>query len=376
MAAGMVAALVPERDALKQDFLARAGFGSARREPLAGDASTRCYERLHLPSGGTAIFMDQPPAVESTPCPPDATPDERRTAGYNASARLAAGRIEAFVAAAGYLRARGLSAPVVLAADPALGLAVLEDLGDELYARLMASGADEAELYAAAIDALVALHAEPPPDRLDAGGLSWPLLAYDDLALKTGVDLFLEWWPRFADLPPVSGEAAAEWDALWAPVRARGDVVAKGLQGVFAHRDYHAENLVWLPGREGVQRVGMLDFQDALRAHPVWDVQQLLQDARRDVAPELEAAMLDRYLAARPELDRDQFLADYRALAALNAARILGPVFARQVVAFGRDKYRAFMPRTWRYLERDLEGPGMEGLRGWFDRHVPPDARA
>ena len=86
--------------------------------------------------------------------------------------------------------------------------------------------------------------------------------------------------------------------------------------------------------------------------------------------------MLDRYLAARPELDRDAFLADYRALAALNAARILGPVFARQVAAFGREKYRAFMPRTWRYLERDLEAPGMEGLRRWFDRHVPASARA
>jgi aminoglycoside/choline kinase family phosphotransferase len=365
-----------DREAAKQAFLDAAGFGAARREPLAGDASTRRYERLHLPSGGKAIFMDQPPAVESTPCPPDATPDERRAAGYNASARLAAGRVEAFVAAAGYLRGRGLSAPQVLAADPGLGLAVLEDLGDDLYARLMEAGADEAELYATAIDALVALHAEPPPARLQAGSVDWPLLAYDDLALKTGVDLFLEWWPKFAGLPPVSDEAAAEWEALWAPVRARGEAGATGPNGVFGHRDYHAENLVWLPAREGVARVGMLDFQDALRAHPVWDLQQLLQDARRDVPPELETAMLDRYLAARPELDREAFLADYRALAGLNAARILGPVFARQVVAFGRDKYRAFMPRTWRHLERDLQAPGMEGLRGWFDRHVPADARA
>ena len=376
MAGGMVAASIPEREALKQQFLAGAGYGAARREPLAGDASTRRYERLHLPSGGAAIFMDQPPAVESTPCPPDATPEERRTAGYNASARLAAGRIEAFVAAAGYLRERGLSAPEVLAADPALGLAVLEDLGDDLYATLMAGGADQAELYAAAIDAQLALHAEPPPGELQARGMSWPLLAYDDLALKTGVDLFLEWWPKLAGLPPFPDDAVAEWEALWAPVRARGDAVGKGAGGVFAHRDYHAENLIWLPGREGVARVGMLDFQDALRAHPAWDLQQMLQDARRDVAPELEAAMLDRYLAARPDLDREAFLADYRALAALNAARILGPVFARQIVAFGRPKYRAFLPRTWRYLERDLAAPGMEGLRRWFDRHVPAGSRA
>jgi aminoglycoside/choline kinase family phosphotransferase len=372
----MGAASTTDREEVKRAFLARAGFGAARREPLTGDASTRRYERLHLLSGGTAIFMDQPPAVESTPCPPGATPQERIAAGYNACARLAAGRVEAFVAGAGYLRERGLSAPEVLAAAPAEGLAVLEDLGDDLYASLIAAGADEAPLYAAAIDALIRLHAEPPPTELQANGLTWPLLAYDDLALKTGVDLFLEWWPKFAGLPAFSDEALAEWEALWAPVRARGEGGAAGPGGVFAHRDYHAENLVWLPGRADVARVGMLDFQDALRAHPAWDLQQMLQDARRDVAPELEAAMLDRYLAARPELDREAFLADYRALAALNAARILGPVFARQVVVFGRDKYRAFMPRTWRYLERDLAAPGMQGLRAWFDRHVPMQNRA
>jgi aminoglycoside/choline kinase family phosphotransferase len=372
----MDAASITDREDIKQRFLKRAGFGAARREPLTGDASTRRYERLHLPSGATAIFMDQPPAVESTPCPPDATPAERLAAGYNASARLAGGRVEAFVAAAGYLRSRGLSAPEVLASDPAEGLAVLEDLGDDLYANLLRTGANEPELYAAAIDALIALHAAAPPAALAAGGLDWPLLAYDDLALRTGVDLFLEWWPKFASLAPFTAEALAEWEALWAPIRARGEAGAVGPKGVFGHRDYHAENLIWLPGRTGVARVGMLDFQDALRAHPAWDLQQLLQDARRDVSPELEAAMLDRYLAARPELDREAFLADYRALAALNAARILGPVFARQVAAFGREKYRAFMPRTWRYLERDLEAPGMEGLRRWFDRHVPASARA
>jgi aminoglycoside/choline kinase family phosphotransferase len=101
----------------------------------------------------------------------------------------------------------------------------------------------------------------------------------------------------------------------------------------------------------------------------------LLQDARRDVSPELEASMLDRYLRARPGVDREAFLADYRALAASNAARILGRVFARQAL-LGRDQYRAFMPRTWRYLERDLTDPALAGLKGWFDRHVPAEARA
>jgi hypothetical protein len=367
--------LSSDREAIKADFLARAGLGGAARRSLAGDASTRRYERLTTPDGRSLIFMDQPPAVESAPCPPDATPEERRKAGYNASARLAAGRIEAFIAAADYLRARGLSAPQIIAADPGQGLAVLEDLGDDLYARLIEAGSADAPLYAAAVDALLALHAAPPPEVLAGGGADWPLLAYDDLALKTGSDLFLEWWPKVSGQAPFAEEAKAEWEALWAPVRARGDAGAKGPGGVFAHRDYHAENLIWLPGRSGVARVGMLDFQDALKAHPAWDLLSLLQDARRDVPPELEAAMLDRYLAARPELDRASFLADYRALAALNAARILF-IFARQVAGFQRPRYTAFMPRTWRHLERNLDAPGLEGLRAWFDRQVPREQRA
>ena len=363
-----------EREAIKAEFLTGAGLGAAARQPLAGDASTRRYERLTTPEGRSLIFMDQPPAVETAPCPPDATPEERLAAGYNASARLAAGRIEAFIAAADHLRAQGLSAPEIIAADPAQGLAVLEDLGDDLYARLIEAGAEEAPLYAAAIDALIALHAAPPPERLEGAGASWPLLAYDDLALKTGSDLFLEWWPKFSGQAPFGPEAVAEWERLWAPVRARGEAGAVGPEGVFAHRDYHAENLIWLPEREGVARVGLLDFQDALRAHPAWDLLSLLQDARRDVPPELEAAMLDRYLAARPDLNRERFLADYRALAALNAARILF-IFARQVAGFERPRYTAFMPRTWRHLERNLSAPGLEGLKAWFDRKVPTEHR-
>jgi aminoglycoside/choline kinase family phosphotransferase len=369
--------LSSERELLKAEFLKRAGLADARREPLAGDASTRRYERLHTPAGASLIFMDQPPALESQPCPPDATPAERIASGYNACARLAAGRAEAFVAAAGYLRGLGLSAPEVIAFDAPAGLAVLEDLGDDLFARLIEGGQGERELYAAAIDALIRLHEEAPPERLEAGGQSWPLLAYDGLVLKTYSDMFLEWWPRFAGMAPFDPDAVAEWETLWAPIRARGEAAATGPKGVFGHRDYHAENLVWLKDRApDVARVGMLDFQDAVRTHPAWDLLSLLQDARRDVDPALERAMLDRYLAARPDLDPEAFEADYRALAAFNAARILGPIFARQVVHFGRPKYRAFMPRTWRYLERNLASPEIAGLKRWFDRNIPAESRA
>lgn len=360
-----------EREAEKQAFLTRSGFGAARREPLSGDASTRRYERLY-PAGGRAslILMDQPPAAESAICPPAATPEERVALGYNAAARLAAGSVAAFVTTAAWLRAHGLSAPEVMAHDVAAGFAVLEDLGDGLFATLIAEGQSERPLYEAAVDVQAAIQAEAPPPILRADGVEWPLLTYDTLALKVATDTFLEWWPKFLGHRPFGADAVAEWDAIWAPVWVRGEAGAT----VFTHRDYHAQNLLWLPRRQGVERVGLLDFQDALKAHPAWDLLHLLQDARRDVSAELEASMLDRFLSTRADLDRDAFLADYRALAASNAARILGRVFARQVL-LGRPQYREFMPRTWRYLERNLADPQLSDLKAWFDRHVPAEDR-
>lgn len=360
-----------EREALRADFLKRAGYGDARRETMPGDASTRLYERLHLPRGGSAIFMDQPPQFETQPCPPAATPAERRALGYNASARLAAGRVDAFIACAGFLRGRGLSAPEILYADAPAGLAVIEDLGHGVYATLIADGEDEAPLYDGAVDVLVRLHAEPPPATLEADGSTWPLLTYDDLALATGGGLFLEWWPKFSGAPPFSPQAEAEWEAFWGPIRRAAEAGAD----VFCHRDYHAENLIWRPDRAGYARVGLLDFQDALRARPAWDFSMLLHDGRRDVSPERETAVLARYLAARPELDREAFLAEFHTLGALNILRILY-IFARQVVFFERPKYRTLTPRMWRYLDRCLAATSeLAPLRAWLDRHVPAERR-
>ena len=371
MARGKDGRLSSDREAVKARFLSEHGLETARREPLAGDASTRRYERVYPAGGARLILMDQPPVLETPICPPGATDAERLALGYNAAARLAAGSIAAFVTTAAYLRDHGFSAPRVVAFDVDAGLALMEDLGDGLFATLIANGQPEAPLYEAAVDVQVQLHAQRPSDILEAEGLVWPLLSYDTLALKVSTDTFLDWWPKFAGLEPFSAEAVAEWDALWASVWMRGEAGAN----VFCHRDYHAQNLVWLPDRKGAARVGLLDFQDALRAHPAWDLTHLLQDARRDVSPTLEASMLERYLNARPQTNQDAFLADYRALAASNAARILGRVFARQAL-LGRDQYKAFMPRTWRYLERNLTDPALAELRGWFGAHVPAEARA
>jgi aminoglycoside/choline kinase family phosphotransferase len=358
--------LSSEREAQKAAFLAAAGLSAARRQPLAGDASTRAYERLHLPTGESLILMDQPPSAETAPCPPEATPSERARLGYNALARLAAGRVEAFIACAEYLRSRGLSAPRIVAADAPAGLAVLEDLGDGLYATLIGQGEAEGPLYDAAIDALSLLHSEPPPAVLTGGGCTWPLLDYDAVALQTAGDLFIEWLPKFRTDLKFSDQAGDEWEAIWAPIRARGEAGAS----VFCHRDYHAENLVWLPQRSGPARVGLLDFQDALRAHPVWDLSMLLHDARRDISRELETAALARYFRLNPHLDETAIRADYAALGALNVCRILG-IFSRLVIRDGKGRYAGFMPRMWTYLGRCLEQPSMAPLADWMGRHAP-----
>lgn len=373
MEPGKAGVLRPEaidREQAKAAFLKAAGLGHAERRPLPGDASTRHYERLHLPSGQTLMLMDAPPLAESPVCDPQWSPMQRAAAGWNAMARLAAGRVDAFAATAAYLRGRGLSAPEILALDIPLGLAVIEDFGEGVFARLIEEGADEATLYFSAIDAQARLHAETPPRVLTAAGAAWPLLPYDALALKAGADLFVEWQPKLNPGLAFGAAARAEWDALWSAIAARGEAGAS----VFAHRDFHAENLLWLPERRGYARVGLIDFQDAVLAHPSWDLHSLLQDARRDVSPELEQAALDRYFAQRPELDRVAFMADYAALAALNETRILG-VFARLVYRDHKPRYRSFMPRMWGQLQRNLMNPALAGLKVWFDHHVPVEAR-
>ena len=358
---------------VERRFLAGAGLGGAQREPLTGDASTRAYERLHPPIGPTLIFMKAPPSSESAPCPPHADAAERAAAGYNALARLAAGRVEAFAACAAYLRDLGLSAPAIEALDVAEGLAVLEDLGDDLFARRIEAGAPAAPLYETAVDLLVRLHAEAPPKALaiPGGRESWPLLDYDALALATGADLFPQWWPKLAGASDFDEAVLAEWRALWAPIAGAGERGA----AVFIHRDYHAENLIWLPERQGLARVGLLDFQDALRAHPAWDLLSVLQDARREVPAALEQAMVARYLAARPDIDQAAFRADYAGLAALNASRILG-IFARLIVRDAKPRYAAFLPRVQRMLARNLADPTLAPLKAWFRAHAPMEALA
>lgn len=341
-------------------FLAAAGWSAAEARPLAGDASTRSYERLSL-DGRRAVLMIAPPAAEAAACPPDASPEERIALGYNARARLAGPNLHAFTEIAAALTGAGLSAPEIYAADAAAGFALLEDLGDDLFARIAPAG-NETALYAAAIDALARLRAAAPaPPRTER----YAMLDYDATALAAETELLLDWyWPLKNGAPP-NDDLRAEHAGLWAPL-----FQSLSAPSVYALRDYHAENLLWLPERGPVRNVGLLDFQDALFGQPAYDLVSLLEDARRDVAPALAEEMMVRYLTIAGEDDRDQFFFDYATLAAQRNAKILG-IFARLAKRDGKTRYLSLLPRVEAHFRTDLQRPELEDLHGFYRRWLP-----
>lgn len=347
-------------------LLAQTGFAGAERTPLAADASTRRYERLKL-GDRHAMLMDAPPVAESAPCPPGATPAERRAMGWNATSRLAASRVDAFVAVAQYLDSIGLTPPKIYGADCEHGYAVIEDLGDGLYAQIIPQGADEIALYEEAARVLAHVHAaKPPPARLEGmDGASWPVLDYDALALEVNADLFVEWLPQAADVR-IDDAARARWEKV------RDGLIVKvlGFPRAFTIRDYHAENLLWLPHREGLKRVGLLDFQDALRGWRAWDFSMLLHDARRDVSPAAHEATVRAYLNAAGVSD-SEFQRELAVLGTINVMRILG-LFARLTSRDKKMRYLEFMPRMWGHLGRTLQHPALADARAFVEDVARP----
>ncbi|MBC7137465.1 MAG: tRNA (adenosine(37)-N6)-threonylcarbamoyltransferase complex ATPase subunit type 1 TsaE [Defluviimonas sp.] len=318
------------RDAAR--FIAAAGWGDAARSRLAGDASSRKYDRLIRADGSSAVLMDADPAT-----------------GEDVAPFLAIGRA---------LQLRGLTAPAVLAEDRAQGFLLLEDLGDDLFARVLARDpALERTLYAAATDVLTHLHGAPLPTGLRA---------YDAGTMGRMAALAIDWY-----LPGATG-TRADASALAALVGALRDRLAPG-DPVMVLRDYHAENLLWLPARSGVARVGLLDFQDAMAGPRAYDLVSMLQDARRDVPEPIEAAMVARY-AARNRLDQSRFAAEYALCGAQRNLRILG-VFARLSMHYGKPHYVDLIPRVWGLLHRDLAHPALAELQAAVAATLPaPDA--
>jgi aminoglycoside/choline kinase family phosphotransferase len=358
-----------ERTAEIDAFLNEAGWAAARRTPMPGDASTRRYIRLEH-AGRKAMLMDQPQGAEAPVASATSTPDERRALGYNAVARLAGADVGRFVAAANFLRAQGLSAPEIVATDIARGLAIIEDLGDALYFDV-ADGSNETELYAAAAEVLAALHARDAPSLLPPDKT---LHAYDETAQIAEVDLLTEWFMPVALGRAASPEETAEHRALWHHVLKE----SLALSPVFVHRDYHAQNLMWLPHRKGLARVGLIDFQDAVAGSRAYDLISLVEDARRDVSPEIARATTAHYLKAMQQqsmpLDEGAFRSQMAVMAAQRNAKIAG-IFARLFKRDGKPRYLAYLPRVWGYLNRDLEDPALTRLKAWYDRAIPRDKR-
>lgn len=316
-----------DREALTRAFLLRAGWGAADRAHLAGDASARSYQRLTR-GAQTAVLMDAPPGSGED--------------------------VEDFIRIAAHLAALGLSSPQILEGDAALGLLLLEDLGDALFTRVLeADPGQERVLYEAAVDVLLVVQGNPP-----LGGV--PDLSAADWAAAAG--FAPDWYAgAITGQRPDAGDFSTRLtDALAAHADATRILIL---------RDYHAGNLLWLPGRKGAARVGVLDFQQAQMGQPGYDLVSLLQDARRDVAPGTEAAGKARFATGKgvslADLD-----AAYATLGAQRALRILG-IFARLCLVAGKPGYVALIPRVWGQLMRNLDHPELAALRAECLRLLP-----
>jgi aminoglycoside/choline kinase family phosphotransferase len=325
----MAAPMIPPASA--PDFLAAHGWQGAEIRPLAGDASFRRYFRVHR-GGETAVLMDAPPEHED---------------------------IGPFLTVAGHLLDRGFSPPRPLAIDRSRGLLLLEDFGDDRVGPLLQrEPAREREIYETAVDILAELAGRPAPADLPP---------YDDAAMTREVALFPDHYAPALDMDVDADSYFDAWRQAWQdPLRVAGE------SPVLVLRDYHADNLMVLSGRAGL---GLLDFQDALAGHPAYDLVSLLQDARRDVSPALEEAMLERYAAAANIADPERFRAHYEILGAQRNTKILG-IFTRLWKRDGKPHYLPLQPRVWAYLERNLAHPALAPVSEWFDSNVPPEKRA
>lgn len=344
-----------------RSLIDQAGFGPAQRRHLQGDASSRTYERL-VGAKRRAVLMNAPRRPDGPPV--------RYGKPYSQLAHLAED-VKPFVAMARGLKMRGFSAPAIYAADLAEGLLVIEDLGDD-GVLVGTPPAPAPERYEAAVEVLASLHQLDLPDTLPVSPeLDHHLPPYDLEALLMEAELLLDWYLPHSGRPAPSAEAREAFRNLWA--QALAGPLAQ--EPVWVLRDYHSPNLLWLPEREGLERVGLLDFQDAVMGPPAYDVVSLTQDARVDVPEELELALLGRYIKARrqadPGFDVRGFAASYAVMGAQRATKILG-IFARLDKRDGKPQYLRHMPRIWTYLTRCLAFTDLDALRGWYAAYVPP----
>jgi aminoglycoside/choline kinase family phosphotransferase len=328
------------REAALREFLARCGQERAERLPIPGDASFRRYERLRTGEGASLILMDAPPEHED---------------------------VRPFLRVQSCLRRAGYSVPEVLGEDAEEGFLLLEDLGDDSFSRLLAARPEEEEaLYCAAAEVLAGLW-----EQGTAVARSAPPEPYSPALLEREAGLLTQWFLPLLMEPPRAEAAGAAFMERLRTLFSASDLTPQ----VLVHRDYHADNLLWLATREPVPRkVGMLDFQDAVLGRAAYDLVSLLEDARRDIAPCVAAAARARYLR-RTGVNAEEFLREYALYGAQRNAKILG-IFARLCLRDGKPRYLEMMPRVWAHFLNDLSHPALASLKAWSEEFLGEEERA
>ena len=356
---GKAAAQVARLKALRE-FLDAAGFSEAKRQRMPGDASIRSYARL-IRDDGVVILMNFPRRPDG--------PALYDGKSYSAAVHLAED-VKPFVAIANGLRQRGFSAPAIRYADLDSGFLITEDFGSAGFIE-----GDPPrpilERYEVATDLLAVLHHATLPETLPlTPQLNYPIPDFDTEALLVEIGLMLEWYLPDRDTQ-VSDEMRVEFTAIWRALLEKPAAAPK----TWVLRDYHSPNLIWLGERAGILRVGIIDFQDAVRGPAAYDLVSLLQDARTDVPEGLELALLTRYIKARrtsdPKFDAAVFAEHYAIMSAQRNTRLLG-TFARLNRRDGKPQYLRHQPRIWTYLTRSLAHPALSPVREWYAANVPP----
>ena len=349
-----------------EKLLETAGWRDAQREFMLGDASVRAYERLRR-GDETAVLMISPPRPDGPPV--------RYGKPYSAIARLAED-VKPFVAMANGLRAEGFSAPAILAADLKAGLLLIEDLGNET---VLVDDRPDMERYMAAMELLAVLHGRSLPDRLPVtDDIEYRIPPYDLDAQLIEVELMLDWYLPYRGRSALSASARGSFVNHWKSVLAEVAMAPR----TWVLRDYHSPNLMWLPEREGVARIGLIDFQDAVMGHAAYDVASLAQDARVDLEEGMEIRLVGHYARLRKGQDQDfdmvRFARDYSVMSAQRATKILG-IFARLNQRDGKPAYLRHLPRIEAYLRSSLAHPALADLRAWCETYVTglfPDQQA
>jgi len=346
------------RTRLIRAFIDAAGWPGAHRVPIIGDASAKAFERI-TQDDRTAILMNAPAQTESPPAGDGHS--------YDAVAHRAA-TVGPFIAIDAELRARGVHAPEIYAADTDAGFVLLEDLGNEGI--VDAGGRAVLPRYEAAIDLLLAIHGQDwPPVASAAGGVSHAVPSYDHEALLVEISLFADWFVSSAGRPAWSAADRAGFLSAWRTVLQGNDAGSKTASQTWVLRDFHSPNILWIAGESGLDRVGVIDFQDTLFGHAAYDVASLAQDARVALSPGQEAALKARYIdgrkAADPAFDVVAFETAYAVFGAQRASKILG-AFSRLASIGGKPGYLRHIGRAEEVLKLNLAHPVLSALRLWY----------